>query len=164
MLKPDLLRQMISQHVPWLRENPDNLAVYLRKGRMVSTGQRAAAFEYRYTLEVLVMDYPESLDTISVPVLAWARLYQPDLLFNPDRQQNGITFEADILTNSTMDVLIQIQADEAVIVTREDGEIVTRHRADPAPGPEIGAWSLVFVDEVSGETWQDNKPIPSSSS
>lgn len=57
MLKPDLLRQMISQHVPWLRENPDNLAVYLRKGRMVSTGQRAAAFEYRYTLEVLVMDY-----------------------------------------------------------------------------------------------------------
>ena len=37
MLKPDLLRQMISQHVPWLRENPDNLAVYLRKGRMVST-------------------------------------------------------------------------------------------------------------------------------
>ncbi|MDU7129465.1 MAG: phage tail protein [Escherichia coli] len=133
MLKPDLLRQMISQHVPWLRENPDNLAVYLRKGRMVSTGQRAAAFEYRYTLEVLVMDYPESLDTIS-------------------------------LSNSTMDVLIQIQADEAVIVTREDGEIVTRHRADPAPGPEIGAWSLVFVDEVSGETWQDNKPIPSSSS
>lgn len=164
MLKPDLLRQMISQHVPWLRENPDNLAVYLRKGRMVSTGQRAAAFEYHYTLEVLVMDYPESLDTISVPVLAWARLYQPDLLFNPDRQQNGITFEADILSNSTMDVLIQIQADEAVIVTREDGEIVTRHRADPAPGPEIGAWSLVFVDEVSGEIWQDNKPIPSSSS
>ena len=47
MLKPDLLRQMISQHVPWLRENPDNLAVYLRKGRMVSTGQRAASFDYR---------------------------------------------------------------------------------------------------------------------
>ncbi|HAU5704130.1 TPA: phage tail protein [Citrobacter freundii] len=164
MLKPDLLRQMISQHVPWLRENPDNMAVYLRKGRMVSTGQRSASFEYRYTLEVLVMDYPDSVDTISVPILAWARLYQPDLLFNPDRQQNGITFEAEILSNSTMDILFQIQTDESVIVTSEDGEIVTRHRADPASGPEIGAWSLVFKDEVSGETWQDNKPIPSSSS
>lgn len=27
--------------------------------------------------------------------------------------------------------MIQIQADEVVLVTREDGEIVTRHRASP---------------------------------
>lgn len=60
--------------------------------------------------------------------------------------------------------MIQIQADEVVLVTREDGEIVTRHRADPAPGTEVGAWSLIFVGEVSGETWQNNKPLPTFNS
>ena len=155
MLKPDLLRKHISQAVPWLRDNPDNLAVYVQKGRMVSTGQRSASFEYEYTIEVLAMDYPEPLDSLSLPILAWARLYQPELLFNPDRAREGITFEADILSNSTMDVLIQIQASEAVVVKVEEGKPVIHHRADPMPGPELGAWSLVFEDMVSGETWTD---------
>lgn len=153
MLKPDLLRQHISQAVPWLRDNPDNLAVYVQKGRMVSTGQLAAAFEYQYTIEVLAMDYPQPLDTLSIPILAWARLYQPELLFNPERARDGITFEADILSNSTMDVLIKIQADEAVYMKVEGGELIVKHRADPMPGPEQGDWSLVIIDEVSGDTW-----------
>ena len=147
MLKPDLLRKHISHAVPWLRDNPDNLAVYVQKGRMVSTGQRSASFEYEYTIEVLAMDYPEPLDTLSLPILAWARLYQPELLFNPDRGRDGITFEAD--------VLIKIQASEAVVVRVEEGKPVIHHRADPMPGPELGAWSLVFEDTVSGETWTD---------
>ena len=148
MLKPDLLRKHISQAVPWLRDNPDNLAVYVQKGRMVSTGQRSA-------IEVLAMDSPEPLDSLSLPILGWARLYQPELLFNPDRARDGITFEADILSNSTMDVLIKIQASEAVVVKVEEGKPVIHHRADPMPGPELGAWSLVFEDTVSGETWTD---------
>jgi hypothetical protein len=45
------------------------------------------------------------------------------LLFNPDRARDGITFEADILSNSTMDVLIKIQASEAVVVKVEDGKL-----------------------------------------
>lgn len=155
MLKPDLLRKHISQAVPWLRDNPDNLAVYVQKGRMVSTGQRSASFEYEYTIEVLAMDYPEPLDTLSLPILAWARLYQPELLFNPDRARDGITFEADILSNSTMDVLIKIQASEAVVVKVEEGKPTIHHRADPMPVPELGAWSVVFEDTASGKTWTE---------
>lgn len=156
MLKPELLRKFISQHVPWLRENPNNLAVYICKGRIVSTGQRSVSFEYQYTMEVLAMDYPESLDTLSLPILAWARLYQPELILNPERAREGIIFEADILSDATMDVLIKIQASEAVVVKMEDGKPVIHHRADPMPEPELGDWTLIINDQVSGETWTSN--------
>lgn len=152
MLKPDLLRQYISQAVPWLHDNPDNLAIYVQKGRIVSTGRRSASFEYEYVIEVLVMDYPQPLDAISLPVLAWARLYQPDLVFNPDRARGGISFEADILSNSTMDVLIKIEASEAVVVKVEEGRPVIFHRADPVPEQEPEAWSQIFNDATNNKT------------
>ncbi|AIU88993.1 MULTISPECIES: phage tail protein [Pectobacterium] len=158
MLKAELLRKAISEQVPWLRENPDQLVVYVQKGNAISTGARSASFEYRYTLEVLAMDYPHSIDTLMVPVLMWARIYQPDLLLNPERRKTGITFEADLLSNSTADLLIRIQADEAVIVTRnEAGEINARHRTDPPPDPMEGqdAWGLLVKDDVASTVIHD---------
>lgn len=145
MLKPELLRKFISAAVPYLRENPDSLIVYTTKGRIVTTGQFSPSFEYRYVLEVLAMDYPGSLDSLSIPIIAWARMYQPDLLLNPDRQQNGITYEADLLSNTTMDVLFKIQVDEATIVHHENGNTTVKHRADAMPSPETGPdiWELI---------------------
>ncbi|WP_140920795.1 phage tail protein [Limnobaculum xujianqingii] len=146
MLKAELLRKFISTAVPYLRDNPDSLVVYTRKGRLVATGQLSSSFEYRYPLEVLVMDYPDSIDSLSVPILAWARKYQPDLLLNPDRRQNGITYEADLLSNSTMDILFIIQVDESTIVSRSDkGELIIKHRAEPMPSMECGpdGWELI---------------------
>ncbi|MCA6969238.1 phage tail protein [Pectobacterium carotovorum] len=159
MLKAELLRKTISEQVPWLRENPDQLVVYVQKGNAISTGARSASFEYRYTLMVLAMDYPHSIDTLMVPILMWARIYQPDLLLNPERRKTGITFEADLLSNSTADLLIRIQADEAVIVTRnEAGEINVRHRADPPPDPMEGqdAWGLLVKDEMANTVIHDS--------
>ncbi|WP_043944206.1 phage tail protein, partial [Ralstonia solanacearum] len=37
------------------------------------TGARSLSFEYQYTLTLIVTDYPDSSDTIVVPVLAWLR-------------------------------------------------------------------------------------------
>ncbi|WCG84491.1 phage tail protein [Pectobacterium sp. A5351] len=159
MLKAELLRKAISEQVPWLRENPDQLVVYVQEGNAISTGARSASFEYRYTLEVLAMDYPHSIDTLMVPILMWARIYQPDLLLNPERRKTGITFEADLLSNSTADLLIRIQADEAVIVTRDEaGEINTRHRADPPPDPMEGmdGWSLLTNSDVTNMVVHDS--------
>ncbi|GKV91749.1 phage tail protein [Pectobacterium carotovorum] len=160
MLKAELLRKTISEQVPWLRENPDQLVVYVQKGNAISTGGRYASFEYHYTLEVLVMDYPYSIDTLMVPILMWARIYQPDLLLNPERRKTGITFDADLLSNSTADLLIRIQADEAVIVTpsMETGEINIRHRADPPPDQMEGmdGWSVLTNGYVVNTVTHDS--------
>ncbi|WP_315708988.1 phage tail protein [Brenneria uluponensis] len=151
MLKPNLLRKTISQHVPWVRENPDRLVIYVQRGNIVSHGGVAAAFEFRYTLEVLAMDYPGTLDDLAVPVLLWAREYQPDLLFNPERRKDGIKFDADLLSNSTMDVLISIQVDESVVVEQHAGNIRTRHRADTPPDLLEGmdSWAAIISDTAS---------------
>lgn len=38
--------------------------------------------------------------------------HQPDLIFNPDRRKTGFTFEADILNNTTADIMLHIEPDD----------------------------------------------------
>ncbi|WP_192457705.1 phage tail protein [Musicola keenii] len=160
MLKPKLLRQEISRMVPWVRANPDRLALYVPRGHVVGRGGASASFEYRYTLEVLVMDFPGSTDDIMLPIQLWARQYEPELLFNPDNQKNGITFEVDILNNDAIDLLVKIQVTEAVAVTSANGKPVVRHRADAPPDLMEGmdGWAIAVRDmssTVSGDAAGD---------
>lgn len=158
MKKAELLRQFISDAVPYLQANPHTLMVYTRQLSAAATATTVAAFEYRYTLEVLVMDYPGDIDSLTVPIIAWARRYQPDLLLNPDRRRQGFAAEVDLLGNATMDILFKIPVDEAAVVT---GDLASgfsvEHRAHAMPSPEIGpdAWGLVVSGAmVPHDVWR----------
>jgi hypothetical protein len=67
-------------------------------------------------------------------VLTWARVNQPDLLDNPTKRENGITFEADHLSNKTADISIKIELTEDVkVTTNADGSKTITHQAEPVP-------------------------------
>lgn len=142
MLKPNLLRATLSQAVPYLRENPDKLAIWLDKGTVVATGQMSLSFEYRYTAHVIVMDYPYSIDTVTLPAMLWIHRHQPDLIFNPDRRKTGFTFEADILNNATADIMLHIELTEAVKVSDVNNTLALTHLDEPVdPRSEmLAAW------------------------
>ena len=155
MLKANKLRAQLNAAVPWLKQNPDNLWVGIRKGTLVSTGEPSAAFEYRYQLEILILDYPGDMDFLSAVILAWARVHQPDLIFNPDKRAREISFMADILSNRCADILYSMPTDEAVIVsTNERGETVFIHRDEPDYAELMGvshtAWDLDFSATMDG--------------
>ncbi|MGV8925701.1 MAG: phage tail protein [Ewingella sp.] len=154
MLKADALRAQVMHRIPWLQENPDLLLVCVRKGNVVATGRESPSFEYRYKLELLVIDYPGDLDELTITILAWANKHQPDLLFHPDRRLNGIAFEADILSNDCADILFSMDTTDAVVVTKDcTGKLIAHPKDEPdysaILGVEPGAWDAVFKGEIA---------------
>lgn len=153
MLKADALRAVVMDRIPWLKENPDQLMICVRKGNVVATGMPAASFEYRYTLELLVMDYPGDLDELSIAILAWANKHQPDLIFNSDRRTQGIAFEADILSSDCADILFSMTTTDAVKVEKDGTGRLTPHPKDEPNysaimGNETRSWDAVFEGEI----------------
>jgi len=154
MLKSELMRAAIVAHNPFFRENPDRLEVYVTKGRVHSTGRPSPSFAYGYELNVLAMEFPGSLDDLTIPILSWAVEHQPDLLFNKEKREKGISFDADILDNNTADILYVIDASELVIVSRDEaGRLTGEHRDEPRhfefePG---NTWSTLLVADASGK-------------
>ncbi|MBL5864451.1 phage tail protein [Serratia fonticola] len=150
MLKPQLLREAISAANAYLRMNPDSLAIWVNEGKIVSTGQKSLSHEYRYQTNLLVMDYPHSVDTVVLPVQLWIREHQPDLHFNPDLRETGVKFKVDILGNGTADLLITLQLTEAAIVTKKDGELIVTHRTEPPHDPyaDVSEWTLASAGEM----------------
>ncbi|EAN0852621.1 phage tail protein [Salmonella enterica] len=135
MIKTDLLRQMVTKLMPRFTEDPESLQIYVSEGLLASCQARtSASFEYRYTMEVLLMDHPaDDVDTAMLAVQLWAEAYQPDLLINADRWRDGVKFEAQILSDSTVDLLLKIRTSEAVIVNLKDGGVTFEHKAEVSP-------------------------------
>jgi len=147
MLKPASLRAAIEAALPDLRRNPDRLLVFIDEGGIRCTSAVSLSFEYAYTLTLVVTDYGEHADTLMVPILAWVARHQPELLANPDRQRDGIQFEADLLTKQTMDLSVRITLTERVIVrTAPDGGITAEHVGEPPLDPYdyVENWTLTI--------------------
>ncbi len=131
MKKPASLRAALSDAVPALARNPENLHIFVDEGRVVATGARTLSFEYQYTLTLIVVDFADSSDAIMVPVLAWLRVHQPEVFFNPDQQREGFKFEADILNHSTVDLAIKLPLTERVTVTVDGSGYLVEHHDEP---------------------------------
>lgn len=61
----------------------------------------------------------------------------------PDKRQNGIRFEADILNNLSANISIDLKLTERVIVTEKDGQ----YHVDAVPEPEnpMDSWEYLNV-------------------
>jgi len=137
MLKPGHLRHHLTEANPALRRNPDRLHVFAERGRVVATGASSLSFEYQYTLNIIVTEYAGHADAIIVPLLAWARVHQPDLVLNDERRKNGLRFDVEFLNQQAVDLSIEIDLTERVLVSRDDtGRLVASHVGEP-PDPNL---------------------------
>lgn len=127
MLKPKQLREALTASVPLLQRNPDCLNVFIDNGRIVSTLAPSLSFEYQYQLNMVITDYSDDIDLLIVPLLAWLRINQPDVMATKEKQQTGFTFKADVINDTASDISIDIQLSERVIVKSEDGALHVTH-------------------------------------
>lgn len=133
MIKPASLRAALVAAIDSLAANPDKLTVFIDQGSIAATGTRSLSFEYRYTCNVLLMDFAGDADNIFIAIVEWVRQNQPDLVTNVDERSNGITYEIDILNNATVDVSIKLQLTESIAVsTGADGTRTVEHVDDSA--------------------------------
>jgi P2 phage tail completion protein R (GpR) len=154
--KPDGLRRVLLAHVPQLRDDASKLSLFVDKGR-VAARPGSLAFEYRYTLNIVVQDYAGSIDGVMVPVLAWIAEAQPDLL--EAGQQEPFRFESELLASDAADVSIWIDLTEIVTVQPQAaGGFTTDHPAEPRlsdafDGVEcVPLWHLFLRDAPADET------------
>lgn len=120
MIKPGSLRAALTKALPALASNPDKLTVFLDQGSIVATGTRSPSFEYRYVLNVLLMDFAGDADEVFAALVDWVHQHEPELCTNTDLREHGMTFEIDMLDNATVDVSIKLLLTESVFVSVDE--------------------------------------------
>ncbi|MCA7941576.1 MULTISPECIES: phage tail protein [Burkholderia] len=135
MNKPDSLRAALTAAIPEFARNPDRLHVFIEHGSIATTAANSLSFEYAYTLDVVVTDYAGHADHLIVPVIAWLKVNQPEMLLNRELCRDGFRFQAELLDNGKSDVEILLKLTERVGVLEKPEGYEIRHFAEPSiPG------------------------------
>lgn len=163
MLKPASLRAALETALPDLAANPDRLVLYIDQGRIDQRAGATLSFEYRYRLNVVLLDYPHHASTAIVPIVAWLRRHQPEIELNPELGEQAFTFEAEILNHASMDLALRLLLTERVLVSTESAPYTVTHIDEPTltdPALDGLAWQLVFVQPPSAPDWTTPDPEP----
>ncbi|QCR37046.1 phage tail protein [Nissabacter sp. SGAir0207] len=131
MIKPTQLREALTRSVPLLQSSPDCLHMFIDHGRIVSTLAASLSFEYQYQLNLVITDYAGDIDLIVVPVLAWLREHQPDIMATQERRNTGFTYKADVISDTLCDISIDLQLTERVLVKQVEGALHVDHVPEP---------------------------------
>lgn len=154
MKKPESLKALLLASVPALAEKPENLSMFIDKGRIVARLTGSLSFEYQYTVNVVVQDYAGDVDALFVPLLAWVAEQQPDLMERGE--QAPFSFESEILADDLADVSIDLELTERVLVARSVDGLVVTHVDEPSRTDEfdgVGAprlWAGILDDVTAG--------------
>lgn len=152
MNKPESLRGHLLTTVPELHKNPDRLLVFIDNGTIRSTAAPGLSFEYSYTLNVILTDYPGHPDAVAIPLLAWLLVNQPELLTNLEKGKTAIQFEADILDDSKVDLSLKLPLTERVIVKQQpDGSLQVSHPDEPELFEETFTLEGLRLETPSGD-------------
>ncbi|WP_295514930.1 phage tail protein [uncultured Pseudomonas sp.] len=154
MNKPESLRAHLLAAVPELRHSPDRLLVFIDKGKLRCTAAASLSWEYNFELQVILTDFAGHPDAVMLPLLAWVRTNQPELLANLDKSAKGIGFEADILDHSKVDLAITLPLTERVITRRQaDGTYQLEHALEPqlTEYQDPGTWQVFAGGELLAE-------------
>jgi hypothetical protein len=152
--KPESLKALLLDSVPGLKDKPENLAMFIDKGRIAARLTDSLSFEYRYTVNVVVQDYAGDVDALFVPLLAWVAEQQPDLLERD--QQEPFSFESQILDGDLADVSIDLELTERVKVARTEEGLVVTHLDEPSRLDEFAGasgatlWAGILDDVTAG--------------
>lgn len=134
MKKPASLRAAIAAALPDLEANPDRFLVFVDAGNVTATNGKSISFDYQYTLNLILTDYAGDPDQVFIPLLAWVRVNQSELLANDEKRRKGIEFEVDHLTHETCDISIKLALEESVLVGVDaDGQQTIAHLDEPVP-------------------------------
>ncbi|MDA5495794.1 phage tail protein [Yersinia intermedia] len=149
MLKPKLLRQALTDSLQLFQTNPERLKMFVDGGRILSTLAPSLSFENQYTLTLFIEDFPDDVDYLFVPILAWLREHQPDIMATEEKRRTGFIHKVDVMSDVLSDIRIDLQLTERVIVKEVDGALHVDHALEPAsPGTPTRPTAIYFNGET----------------
>lgn len=155
MLKPDSLRRALTDAVTVLKTSPEMLRIFVDNGSIASTLAESLSFEKRYTLNVIVTDFTGDFDLLIVPVLAWLRENQPDIMTTDAGQKKGFTFYADINNDSSFDISISLMLTERTLVSEVDGALHVKNIPEPTPPEPVTRPMELYINGELVSKWDE---------
>lgn len=131
MKKLTNLRDYLSNKIPFLKENPENLSLFVENGRVITTLAKTPSLEYEYTANIIIESYNGNQDILMTVISDWLRQYQPDMLANPIKRQDSFLFDAVILSNGTAHISIDLKLTERILATNSIGKWVVESISEP---------------------------------
>ncbi|CAM4108047.1 phage tail protein [Citrobacter portucalensis] len=131
MYKPKSLRKALTDAVPVLARNPDMMRVFIDNGNLASTLATSLSFENRYTLNVVVTDFTDDIELLLVPIQAWLRIHQADIMTTDEGRKKGFTYFADI--NDSTDISISLMLTERTLVKEQGDKLHVEQAEEPQP-------------------------------
>lgn len=132
MKKLSSIKDRLCQKIPYLKDNPEKLYLFVDDGSIVATYEPSLSYEYNYSLNIIIEEFPDDQNIIFAVVLEWLKEHQPDILANPDKRATGIRFEADILNSQSANISIDLKLTERVIVAMKEGKYHVEAVNEPA--------------------------------
>lgn len=156
MLKPQQLRAELTSCLQWLQRNPESLQVRVQGGSIAATLATSLSHEYSYTLNLLFLDYTGDLDLIVVPIQAWLRENQADIMATPEKRRTGFTFATDFNNDGSYDFSVSLQLTERVVVNEQDGGALhVKHLPEPPLPENVTRPQQLFVHGELMSEWHE---------
>lgn len=133
MYKPKSLRKALTDAVPDLARNPEMMRIFIDNGKLASTLAASLSFENQYTLNVVVTDFTGDIELLLVPIQAWLRIHQADIMTTDEGRKKGFTYFADINDNDSADISISLMLAERTIVREEGDKLHVETMPEPQP-------------------------------
>lgn len=128
---------------------------FVDNGSIASTLATSLSFEKRYTLNVIVTDFTGDFDLLIVPVLAWLRENQPDIMTTDAGQKKGFTFYADINNDSSFDISISLMLTERTLVSEVDGALHVKNIPEPPPPEPVTRPMELYINGELVSKWDE---------
>ena len=138
MKKLTSLREYLGEKVPFLKENPENLYLFVENGRIISTLEETPSFEYEYTANIIIEHYSGDQNVLIAVVNDWLRKNQSDISASPTKRQQDFKFEAVILNNHAAHISLDLTLTERVLAINKKGQYVIE--AIPEPANPFDEW------------------------
>ncbi len=100
-------------------------------------------------------DFPGDIDLILVPILAWLRVNQADIMTTDDGQKRGFTYEADINNDDSADLSISPMLTERTIVKEVGAELHIEHAPDPQSNELVRRPTQFYVHRELVSEWHE---------
>ncbi|WP_239953705.1 phage tail protein [Pantoea sp. Z09] len=150
MQKPQQLRAALNRSVPLLQQNPERLTMSIAAGTVVATSAPSLSFEYRYRLELTIAEVQQEIEAAIVPLLAWLRDNQPEMMGNADKRRSDFTFASD----AAGALSIGLQLSERVLVTQQESALQVTFPGEPTPPANDEAPLQLWVHGTLVSEWQ----------
>lgn len=155
MQKLKSLRDALMRAVPKLKTNPDMLRLYVESGHNVATLATSLSFQKVYDLRVVIVDFTGDLDLIFVPVQAWLREHQPDIMTTAQGREKGFTYQVDVNSDDSLDIGITLRLTERTLVREADGALHVSYALEPPlPVPVTRPMELYINGELVSQWYE----------